>query len=127
VAGDTARYGTGLGLEQNSWVNGPGAPSSTGTPRRLSSRRSGGGFAAGTIRLVAHFAELSVPLAKSLGPTPGGRDFASKPVGPLAGGCAIMEGRSAKEAAPWPSLQSQISELDPVWQRITKRRRPPSR
>jgi hypothetical protein len=59
VAGDTARYGTGLGLEVNSWVNGPGAPVvSTGTPRRLVITAVGGDFAGGAVRLVAHFAEL---------------------------------------------------------------------
>jgi hypothetical protein len=63
VAGDTARYGTGLGPELNSWVNGPGAPQVYWEATPLVITALGGGFDSGTLRLVTHFAELSVPLA----------------------------------------------------------------
>jgi hypothetical protein len=61
VAGEPARYGSGLGLSQNSWVNGPGAPQVTWSETPLVLTAEGGDFAAGTVRLVAHFAELSLP------------------------------------------------------------------
>ncbi|MBY6199851.1 DUF2793 domain-containing protein [Maritalea mobilis] len=61
VAGDLARYGSGLGLAQNSWVNGPGAPQVYWAPAALEITATGGEFTGGTLRLVAHFAELSLP------------------------------------------------------------------
>jgi len=61
VAGDTQRFGNGLGLSLNTWVNGPSAPSVYWTPTPLEITAVGGDFADGTIRLVAHFAELSLP------------------------------------------------------------------
>jgi hypothetical protein len=61
VAGDAARYGTGLGLGVNSGVNGPGAPSVYWDATPLVISAVGGDFAGGTVRLVAHFAELSPP------------------------------------------------------------------
>ncbi len=61
VTGDTGRFGTGLGLAQNSWVNGPSTQTVSWTPLPLEISATGGTFTAGTIRLVAHFAELSIP------------------------------------------------------------------
>ena len=39
VAGDTGRFGTGLGLSLNSWVNGPAAPIVYWSPEACRSRR----------------------------------------------------------------------------------------
>ena len=61
VAGDTGRFGTGLGLAQNSWVNGPAAPIVYWTPTALEITATGGIFAAGALRLAVHYAELSLP------------------------------------------------------------------
>ncbi|WP_198020754.1 hypothetical protein [Roseicyclus elongatus] len=61
MAGDAARYGSGLGLAVNSWVNGPGAPQVYWSPTALEITATGGDFAGGTLRLVAHFANLSLP------------------------------------------------------------------
>ena len=61
VAGDTARFGTGLGLAQNSWLGGPGAPIVYWDATPLVVTAIGGDFASGSIRLVAHFAELALP------------------------------------------------------------------
>ncbi|WP_224814368.1 DUF2793 domain-containing protein [Hasllibacter sp. MH4015] len=61
VAGDLQRYGSGLGVGLNSWVNGPGAPQVYWSPTALEITAQGGNFAGGTIRLVAHYAELSLP------------------------------------------------------------------
>ncbi len=61
VAGDLQRYGSGLGTALNSWVSGPGAPQVYWSPTALEITAQGGTFAGGTIRLVAHFAELSLP------------------------------------------------------------------
>jgi hypothetical protein len=63
VAGDTARYGSGLGLSQNSWVNGPGSPVVCWDTTPLIIGAVGGDFATGTIRIVAHFADLALPSA----------------------------------------------------------------
>ncbi|MBF9044843.1 DUF2793 domain-containing protein [Rhodobacterales bacterium HKCCE4037] len=61
VTGDLQRYGSGLGLPENSWVNGPGAPQVYWSPTALELTAQGGDFAGGAIRLAAHFAELSLP------------------------------------------------------------------
>jgi hypothetical protein len=61
VAGDSARYGTGLGLGVNAWVNGPGAPVVQWDATPLVIGAVGGDFAGGAVRLVAHFAELALP------------------------------------------------------------------
>ncbi|MFW5642188.1 MAG: hypothetical protein ACOCY0_05430 [Roseicyclus sp.] len=61
VAGEPARYGSGLGLPRNSWVDGPGAPQVTWSETPLLLTAEGGDFAGGTVRLVAHFAELARP------------------------------------------------------------------
>lgn len=61
VAGDTGRYGAGLGTALNSWVNGPGTPTVYWTPTSLEITAQGGDFAGGGLRLIAHFAELSLP------------------------------------------------------------------
>ncbi|MEJ6391815.1 DUF2793 domain-containing protein [Gymnodinialimonas sp. 2305UL16-5] len=61
VAGDLTRYGSGLGIAANSWVNGPGAPQVNWSPTALELTAQGGDFADGTIRLIGHFAELSLP------------------------------------------------------------------
>lgn len=61
VSGDVRRYGTGLGLSQGSWVNGPAAPIVNWDATPLVVGAVGGDFASGTIRLVAHFADMSLP------------------------------------------------------------------
>ena len=61
VAGDLQRYGSGLGVGLNSWVNGPGTPTVMWTPTALELTAQGGDFASGTVRLVAHYAELGLP------------------------------------------------------------------
>jgi len=61
VSGDTQRYGNGLGLALNTWVNGPSAPLVYWSPTALEITAAGGDFAGGTIRLIAHFAELAIP------------------------------------------------------------------
>ncbi|MEM7723342.1 MAG: DUF2793 domain-containing protein [Pseudomonadota bacterium] len=61
VTGDPGRYGTGLGMAQNSWVNGPSMPLVYWSPTALELTAQGGDFAGGTVRLVAHFAELQLP------------------------------------------------------------------
>lgn len=61
VAGDLQRYGAGLGTSLNSWVSGPGAPQVYWSPTALEITAQGGNFAGGTIRLIAHYAELSLP------------------------------------------------------------------
>lgn len=61
VTGDLQRYGSGLGSALNSWVSGPGAPQVYWSPTALEITAQGGDFAGGTIRLVAHYAELSLP------------------------------------------------------------------
>ena len=63
IPGDTARYGSGLGLAQNSWVNGPGAPLVYWDATPLVIGAVGGDFASGTIRVAVHFAEMSLPSA----------------------------------------------------------------
>lgn len=61
VAGDTGRFGTGLGVSLNSWVNGPATPIVywDGAPLLVSAQ--GGDFADGMVRLVIHYAQLSLP------------------------------------------------------------------
>jgi hypothetical protein len=61
VTGDLQRYGSGLGTAVNSWVSGPGAPQVYWSPTALEITAQGGNFADGTIRLVAHYAELGLP------------------------------------------------------------------
>lgn len=61
VAGDAARYGAGLGLSRNSWVNGPGTPLVYWSDTSLEITAEGGEFEGGAVRLVAHYAELSLP------------------------------------------------------------------
>ncbi len=60
VAGDLQRYGSGLGTPLNSWVNGPGAPLVYWSPTALVLTAQGGNFAAGVVRIVAHYAELTL-------------------------------------------------------------------
>lgn len=61
VTGDLQRYGSGLGVALNSWVSGPGAPQVYWSPTALEITAQGGNFTGGTIRLIAHYAELSLP------------------------------------------------------------------
>lgn len=61
VTGDPGRFGTGLGVSLNSWVNGPAAPIVywDATPLLLSAQ--GGVFSGGNVRLVLHYAHLGLP------------------------------------------------------------------
>ncbi|PWK62169.1 DUF2793 domain-containing protein [Roseicyclus mahoneyensis] len=61
VSGDNGRFGVGLGIGLNSWVNGPAAPIVYWSPTALLLTAQGGTFAGGSVRLVIHFAELSLP------------------------------------------------------------------
>ncbi len=61
VAGDTGRFGTGLGLTLNSWVNGPAAPIVYWNPTALVLTAQGGTFSGGRVRLTVHYAELALP------------------------------------------------------------------
>jgi hypothetical protein len=61
VAGDVGRFGTGLGMALNSWVNGPAAPIVYWSPTALLLSAQGGDFAGGSVRMAVHFAELSLP------------------------------------------------------------------
>ncbi len=61
VTGDLQRYGSGLGVSLNSWVSGPGTPQVYWSPTALEITAQGGNFTGGTIRLVAHYAQLSLP------------------------------------------------------------------
>jgi hypothetical protein len=61
VAGDLQRYGSGLGTSLNSWVSGPGTPTAYWSPTALEITAQGGNFAGGVIRLISHYAELSLP------------------------------------------------------------------
>lgn len=61
VPGDPGRFGTGLGIGQNSWVNGPAAPVVYWSPSALEITAQTGDFAAGEVRLIVHYAELSLP------------------------------------------------------------------
>lgn len=61
VDGDIGRFGTGLGLGPNSWVNGPAAPIVYWSPTALTITAEGGAFSGGVVRLVVHYAELSLP------------------------------------------------------------------
>lgn len=61
VAGDTGRFGTGLGVSLNSWVNGPAAPIVYWDPTALVITAQGGTFTGGALRLIVHYAELSLP------------------------------------------------------------------
>lgn len=58
---DDARFGSGLGLSLNSWVNGPTGPLVYWMPTGVSITGEGGGFTGGRVRLVAHFGELWLP------------------------------------------------------------------
>lgn len=61
VQGDAGRFGTGLGLALNSWVNGPAAPVVYWAPAALQITAVGGVFAGGAVRLIVHYAEVSLP------------------------------------------------------------------
>lgn len=61
VAGDPARFGSGIGLGLGAWVNGPQAPVVYWGGAALVITPEGGDFASGRLRLVAHYATLSLP------------------------------------------------------------------
>ena len=61
VSVDPGRFGTGLGVSQNSWVNGPAAPIVYWDPTALVLTAQGGVFAGGTVRIAVHYSELSLP------------------------------------------------------------------
>lgn len=61
VSGSVTRFGNGLGVAEESWVNSPVAPIVYWSPTALVLTSTGGNFAAGLVRLVVHYAELSLP------------------------------------------------------------------
>ncbi|MBF9049934.1 DUF2793 domain-containing protein [Roseobacter sp. HKCCD9010] len=61
VACDAQRYGSGLGVAQNSFVSGPSTPTVYWTPTELLISADGPDFTGGTVRLAAHYAMLSLP------------------------------------------------------------------
>lgn len=64
VAGATDRYGTGIGLSQNSYLNGiTGAPVGYYGDTPLQVEPEGGDFASGSMRLAIHFLQLTPPNA----------------------------------------------------------------
>ncbi|MBF9022939.1 hypothetical protein FZCC0069_07210 [Rhodobacterales bacterium FZCC0069] len=48
-------------MSVNSWVNGPQAPLVYWSPTALTLTAEGGVFSGGTVRLVAHYIQLSLP------------------------------------------------------------------
>lgn len=60
-AGSDARYGNGLGLALDSWLGGPADPFVVWTPTEILLTGNGGDFAAGAVRLAAHYLELGIP------------------------------------------------------------------
>ncbi|WP_227285309.1 DUF2793 domain-containing protein [Boseongicola sp. H5] len=63
VAGDDLRYGSGLGVSQNSWVSGPTTPTVYWAPTELLISAEGADFTGGTVRLAVHYASLALPNA----------------------------------------------------------------
>lgn len=64
VAGAIDRYGSGLGLTQNSWAKGmSGAPVTYWADTALELTADAGSFDGGVIRLAVHLVELEVPRA----------------------------------------------------------------
>lgn len=61
VAGDDLRYGSGLGVAQNSWVSGPSTPMVYWAPTELVMTSEGADFTGGTVRLAAHYMMLDLP------------------------------------------------------------------
>lgn len=62
MSGSANRFGSGLGLEKNSWGQGLlSAPMSFYTAQNLRVNATGGAFEAGRIRLCIHWLELSLP------------------------------------------------------------------
>ncbi len=58
---DPQRFGTGLSLIENSWLNGPQNPFVYWSATPLALTAEGGVFSGGSLRLVAHFIALSLP------------------------------------------------------------------
>ncbi|MCV2875602.1 DUF2793 domain-containing protein [Rhodobacteraceae bacterium XHP0102] len=58
---DPQRFGTGLSLQENSWLNGPQTPFVYWAATPLVLTATGGVFSGGSLRLVAHFIELTLP------------------------------------------------------------------
>lgn len=61
VAGDVARFGSGLGVALNSSVNGPTVPEVIWASTPLVLTADSGSFAGGTVRLALHYAALGLP------------------------------------------------------------------
>lgn len=62
VAGAPARFGSGIGLQRNSWSQGLlSAPMAFYAPESLRLTAAGGAFAAGRVRLSVHWLALRVP------------------------------------------------------------------
>ncbi len=64
AAGAIDRYGSGLGLAQNSWAKGmSGAPVTYWADTALEISSDAGNFDGGLVRLVVHLVELALPRA----------------------------------------------------------------
>lgn len=62
TAGAANRFGSGIGLQRNSWAQGLlSAPMAVYAPENLRLTATGGVFAAGRVRLSIHWLELRVP------------------------------------------------------------------
>jgi hypothetical protein len=61
VSEDTARFGAGIGVSLNAWVNGPTAPMVYWSPTPLVITAQDGDFSGGMVRLALHYADLGLP------------------------------------------------------------------
>lgn len=60
-AGSDSRFGAGLGIAQNSWISGPTTPFVVWSDTDLLLSATGGDFAGGSVRLVAHYVQFGIP------------------------------------------------------------------
>jgi hypothetical protein len=61
-SGAEDRFGSGLGLAMGSWAKGMlGQPLTYWSGSSLQLKAEGGSFSAGTVRLAAHYLEISLP------------------------------------------------------------------
>jgi hypothetical protein len=61
IAEDTARFGAGINVSLNAWVNGPTEPLVYWSPVALVITAQGGDFSGGMVPLALHYADLGLP------------------------------------------------------------------